>query len=84
MGILDDYYEVSLGCFIPERGTGLIVTGRCLSADHEAMASARVTAQCFGYGQAMGIAADLMCDGPGITPCGAEIRAELNRSGADL
>ena len=29
------------------------MAGRCLSAEHEAMASARVTAQCFSYGHAV-------------------------------
>ena len=55
--LLDDYYEVPYGCFVPERGEGLLVAGRCLSAQHEAVASARVTAQCFSYGQAIGHAA---------------------------
>jgi FAD dependent oxidoreductase len=45
--LTNDYYEVPLDCFVPERGEGLLVAGRCLSAEHEAMASARVTAQCF-------------------------------------
>jgi len=38
----------------------LLFAGRCLSAQHEAVASARVTAQCFSYGQAVGHAA-AMC-----------------------
>ena len=50
--LLDDFYEVPYGCFVPERGEGLLVAGRCLSAQHEAVASARVTAQCFSYGHA--------------------------------
>lgn len=82
--ILDDFYEVPLGCFIPATGTGLVMAGRCLSAEHEAMASARVTAQCFGYGQAMGLVADHLCADPGRMPTGADIRAELNALGAGL
>jgi hypothetical protein len=58
--LLDDYYEVPYGCFVPQRGEGLLFAGRCLSAQHEAVASARVTAQCFAYGQAIGHAA-AMC-----------------------
>jgi hypothetical protein len=44
---------------VPERGESILVAGRCLSAEHEAMASARVTAQCFSYGHAIGHAAAL-------------------------
>ncbi|NML31824.1 FAD-dependent oxidoreductase [Paraburkholderia antibiotica] len=58
--VLDDYYEVPYGCFVPSRGDGLLVAGRCLSAEHEAVASARVTAQCFSYGHAIGHAATLV------------------------
>jgi hypothetical protein len=34
--LLNDYYEVPYGCFVLERGEGLLVAGRCLSAEHEA------------------------------------------------
>lgn len=84
--LLDDYYEVPYGCFVPERGEGLLVAGRCLSAQHEAVASARVTAQCFSYGQAIGHAA-AMCIEAGCGPRdlrGEDIRDRLNRDGARL
>ncbi len=55
--VQDDYYEVPLESLIPLEGEGLIVAGRCLSADSVAMASARVTAQCFNYGEAAGLTA---------------------------
>jgi hypothetical protein len=62
------------------------VAGRCLSAEHEAMASARVTAQCFSYGQAIGLAAAIAVrermQPRGID--GADLRAELDRRGAKL
>ncbi len=54
--ILDDYYEVPYGTLVPAVGEDVIVAGRCLSAEHEALASARVTAQCFEYGHAAGAA----------------------------
>jgi hypothetical protein len=57
--ILDDCYEIPYDCFVPQKGTGLLAAGRCLSAEHEAVASARVTAQCFSYGHAIGHAAAL-------------------------
>jgi hypothetical protein len=61
--LLDDYYDIAYDNFVPVRGKGLLVAGRCLSAEHEAMASARVTAQCFSYGQAIGMAAAMCAHG---------------------
>jgi glycine/D-amino acid oxidase-like deaminating enzyme len=84
--VLDDFYEVPWECFVPSRGDGLIAAGRCLSAQHEAMASARVTAQCFAYGQAAGVAA-ATCIREGVAPralAGTDLRAELMRRGVDL
>jgi glycine/D-amino acid oxidase-like deaminating enzyme len=84
--LLDDWYEVPWGCLVPERGEGLVVAGRCLSAEHEAVASARVTAQCFGYGHAVGHAAAIAVR-DGIVPRqlqGTDLRARLNRDGAGL
>ncbi len=84
--LLDDYYEVPYGCFVPEKGDGLLIAGRCLSAEHEAVASARVTAQCFSYGHAIGHAAAL-CIEEGCEPRqipGQEVRDRLNRDGAQL
>lgn len=60
--LLDDYYEVPYGTLVPATGENVIVAGRCLSAEHEALASARVTAQCFEYGHAAAVAAVLSLD----------------------
>ncbi|MDD9984507.1 MAG: FAD-dependent oxidoreductase, partial [Gammaproteobacteria bacterium] len=57
--LVDDYYEVPFGTLVPKQGCNVIVAGRCLSAEHEALASCRVTAQCFEYGRAAALAADL-------------------------
>jgi len=84
--LINDYYEVPYGCFVPQRGEGILVAGRCLSAEHEAVASARVTAQCFSYGHAIGHAAAL-CVREHLEPRqlrGADLRAVLNRDGAHL
>ena len=84
--LLDDVYEVPYGCFVPARGEGLLVAGRCLSAEHEAVASARVTAQCFSYGHAVGHAA-AMCLEAGCEPRelrGEDVRDRLDRDGAGL
>jgi hypothetical protein len=84
--LFDDYYEVPLGCFVPQIGESLLVAGRCLSAEHEAMASARVTAQCFSYGHAIGHAATLAIHEnlPVRKIKGEDIRLLLNRDGAQL
>ena len=84
--LTNDYYEIPLDCFVPERGEGLLAAGRCLSAEHEAMASARVTAQCFSYGHAVGHAAAIAVK-EGFSPRAVdalEVRARLNRDGARL
>jgi hypothetical protein len=84
--LTDDFYEVPLGCFVPERGEGLFAAGRCLSAEHEAMASARVTAQCFSYGHAIGHAAAISVKDKVAprTVDAAAVREKLNKDGARL
>ena len=84
--LLNDYYEVPFGCFVPECGEGLLAAGRCLSAEHEAVASARVTAQCFGYGHAVGHAAAIAVKDSVATRSisGEHVREVLNRDGAAL
>lgn len=84
--LLDDFYEIPYGALVPEVGENIVVAGRCLSAEHEALASARVTAQCFGYGHAAAVAADLA-----IRETvrfrdirGEDIREILNQEGAAL
>jgi glycine/D-amino acid oxidase-like deaminating enzyme len=84
--LIEDYYEVPYECFVPERGESLLVAGRCLSAEHEAMASARVTGPCFAYGQAVGLAAAIAAR-DGIAPRkidGTALRDELRRSGVAI
>lgn len=84
--LINDYYEVPYDCFVPERGEGILAAGRCISAEHEAMASARVTAQCFSYGHAVGHAAALSVrDGVAARDIqGRDVRILLNRDGARL
>ena len=84
--LVNDTYEIPYECFVPERGESLLVAGRCLSAEHEAMASARVTAQCFAYGHAIGHAAALSVkeNVPPRMLNGRDIRERLNRDGARL
>jgi len=84
--LFNDFYEVPYGCFVPERGQSLLFAGRCLSAEHEAVASARVTAQCFSYGHAIGHAAALAVRNK-VQPrdiAGTEVRDAVSRDGAKL
>ena len=55
----DDYYEIPFDTMVPIGYSNLLVAGRCIDAEHEALASCRVTAQCFAMGHAAGIAAAL-------------------------
>ncbi|WP_147198659.1 FAD-dependent oxidoreductase [Pantoea sp. CCBC3-3-1] len=55
----DDYYDIPYDTLLPEGIPNLITAGRALCAEHEALASARVTAQCFLTGYAAGTAAHL-------------------------
>ena len=52
-------YGIPYRCLVPQQIEGLLVAGRCLSADHDAHASVRVMAQCMAMGQAAGTAAAL-------------------------
>lgn len=84
--LIEDYYEVPYECFVPERGESLLIAGRCLSAEHEAMASARVTGPCFAYGQAVGLAAAIAAR-DNVAPRridGAALRDELRRDGVAI
>ena len=82
--LLDDYYDIAYDNFVPLKGEGLLVAGRCLSAEHEAMASARVTAQCFSYGQAIGMAAAMCVHGkrPPRALNVSDLRDALHKDGA--
>lgn len=84
--LLDDYYEVPYLALVPEQGENLIVAGRCLSAEHEALASARVTAQCFEYGRAAALAAALsIASGRRLRDLpGQEIREQMRALGSSL
>ena len=84
--LLDDYYEVPYGALVPEHGENIILAGRSLSAEHEALASARVTAQCFEYGNAAATAAVISIEhGRSFSSItGEEVRAEMARLGSAL
>jgi len=52
-------YDIPYGCLVPQGVENLLVAGRCICGDHEAMASYRVTGDCVAMGQAAGTAAVL-------------------------
>lgn len=56
-------YGIPLACLTPEGQEGLYVAGRCLSASHRAMASARVMGTAMATGQAAGMAAAMVAAG---------------------
>ncbi|MBV8159543.1 MAG: FAD-dependent oxidoreductase [Acidimicrobiia bacterium] len=51
------YYEIPFGALRPQGLENLFVAGRCISADHDALASTRVMAPSMALGQAAGTAA---------------------------
>ncbi|MEM1093233.1 MAG: FAD-dependent oxidoreductase [Bacteroidota bacterium] len=52
-------YGLPFRCLLPQQVEGLLVAGRCLSAEHDAHASVRSMGQCMAMGQAAGTAAAL-------------------------
>jgi hypothetical protein len=52
-------YSIPFRCMLPRGLEGLLVTGRAISASHEASASARLSPTCMALGEAAGLAAAL-------------------------
>ena len=50
-------YDIPLRALVPEAVDGLLVAGRCISAERKALASARITGTCMAMGEAAGTAA---------------------------
>lgn len=84
--LIDDWYEVPYGSLLPVGLDDVIVAGRCLGAEHEALASARVTAQCFEYGHAAARAALLSLETrTALRDVDvAEVRRTMRRAGSSL
>lgn len=77
------HYEIPYRCFLPLGLEGILVSGRCLSAEHRALGSARVMVVCMPMGEACGIAAALAGKN-NITPRAVnavEIREMLRKAG---
>jgi ribulose 1,5-bisphosphate synthetase/thiazole synthase len=77
-------YDIPYRCLIPVNIDNLLVAGRCISATHEALGSARVITSCIATGQAAGTAAALCikkkCTPRQLDP--EELRKTLREQGA--
>lgn len=84
--LIDDWYDVPYLSLVPVAGEDVIVAGRCLGAEHEALASARVTAQCFEYGNAAAWATvRSLRDGVAYRDiAGEDVRAALVSTGSTI
>lgn len=51
------YYHVPYRCLLPAEPINLLLSGRCISVTHEALASVRIMPCCMAIGQAAGTAA---------------------------
>ena len=83
---LSDSYTIPYRCLIPAEIENLLVTGRCISASHEAQGSCRSTGTCMATGQAAGTAAALAIK-QSITPREVKaknLRAKLMEQGVHL
>jgi hypothetical protein len=81
-----DWYEIPYRCLIPKDIKGLLVAGRCLSADRRAGGSVRIMNTCMNTGQAAGLAASIAI-ASGICPGdidGKLLRKKLLEKGADI
>ena len=58
-----DWYEIPYRCLVPKGVDGLLVAGRCISADRPAQASMRIMPTCCYLGAAAGLAAALAVKG---------------------
>jgi hypothetical protein len=79
-------YQVPFASLRPRQVPNLLVAGRCLSADHDALASIRVMGPSLALGQAAGTAAALAArDGVPVADVAVdELQASLSKQGAIL
>lgn len=65
-------YDIPYRCLVPQKVENLLVAGRCISADHQAIGSTRVMAVCMALGQAAGTAVALSVE-QGVKPRELEV-----------
>jgi len=69
-----DVYAIPYRIMVPERMENLLVAGRCISADREALAAIRVMAPVMAMGEAAGVAA-AMSSKQKTTPAEVDVQA---------
>lgn len=57
-----EYYTIPYRCIVSKDICNLFISGRCISATHEAQSSFRIMPTCASIGEAAGTAAALCCD----------------------
>jgi hypothetical protein len=80
------FYGIPFRCLLTREIANLMVTGRAISMDHRAFASARVMGPCFAEGQAAGIACSIaLSSGRSLENIDTQhLREELAKNGARL
>ena len=80
------YYTIPYRVMIPKGADNLLVTGRCVSATHEAQASLRIMPTVATLGEAAGIATAISCEsGKSVREIDVEqLRETLRRVGAKI
>jgi hypothetical protein len=78
------WFDIPYGSLVSHDVPNLLAAGRCISADHQAMAALRVMGPCMAIGQAAGEAAAMAADGDGDARQVAvsELQERLRANGA--
>lgn len=79
-------YDLPYRCLVPQRVDGLLATGRCIAATHEAINTLRLIGPCMLTGEAAGTAAALAAE-HNLAPREvdvAEIQSRLKQHGSNL
>lgn len=84
--VLKGITEIPYSCMIPQNAENLIVAGRCIEAEGQALGPARIISTCFAVGEAAGTAASLKIE----SNCAFKdvditaLKAELRANGAEI
>jgi hypothetical protein len=76
------FFDIPYRCLVASRVRNLLVSGRCISADHQANGAIRVMPACVAPGQAAGTAAAMAVKG-GIAPAEVDVKALRSALSAD-